>query len=725
MKIKEIIEAISQYHPLPDVSLIKRAYIYACYYHRDQKRLSGEPYIIHPIQVAKILTELRADDKAVAAGLLHDVAEDTPSTIEDISRHFGNEVASLVDGVTKISKFNVNLNADERQIENLRKMFVFTAKDVRVILIKLADRLDNMRSIEFLPEESKKRMAEETLKIFAPIAHRLGLYKIKTELEDRAFEVLYPEAAEFVKKKIKKIKDEGEKIIAETEKKVSEILEKEGIENFKIESRIKGLYSIWEKMFKQGIDIENIYDIIGLRIIVPEVADCYRVLGILHTYFKPIPGKFKDYIAIPKPNGYKSLHTKVLLPGGAKVEFQVRTYQMHKEAEEGISAHWVYKEKAPISPSGMKIFSWLKSILEMSREMPEYEVKKISEDIYPDEIYVFTPKGDVKVLPRGATVIDFAYAVHSELGEKCVGAKVNGKLQPIDYTLKSGDVVEIITSKNQKPKRSWLNFAATQRAKARIKQYLNKEEKQIAKEIGLENLKRELRKFGLNLSEIMRSGLFQKIANSLNINDIEDFFIMLGSGKVSLNYVIKNLKKLLSSGEQTGLQRIEPEKEKESSKEKEEVNKIQNQNSNIKELQGNLKGVKIRFALCCTPVPGDDIVGYITRGYGIVIHRQDCQELEYLDKQRIVKINPEELPQDKYISKIRFIANSEEIISDIISKMRREGFEISEVKIKEKEENKFEFELKIKVKDKSEVEKIMQEISTMKNIQNVGRDIRI
>lgn len=724
MKIKEIIDAISQYHPLPDVSLIKRAYIYACYYHRDQKRLSGEPYIIHPIQVAKILTELRADDKAVAAGLLHDVAEDTPRTIEDISKHFGNEVASLVDGVTKISKFNVNLNADERQIESLRKMFVFTAKDVRVILIKLADRLDNMRSIEFLPEESKKRMAEETLKIFAPIAHRLGLYKIKTELEDRAFEVLYPEAAEFVKKKIKKIKDEGEKIIAETEKKVAEILEKEGIENFRIESRIKGLYSIWEKMFKQGIDIENIYDIIGLRIIVPEVADCYRVLGILHTYFKPIPGKFKDYIAIPKPNGYKSLHTKVLLPGGAKVEFQVRTYQMHKEAEEGISAHWVYKEKAPISPSGMKIFSWLKSILEMSRETPEYEVKKISEDIYPDEIYVFTPRGDVKVLPRGATVIDFAYAVHSELGEKCVGAKVNGKLQPIDHILKSGDVVEIITSKNQKPKRSWLNFTATQRAKARIKQYLNKEEKQIAKEIGLENLKRELRKFGLNLSEIMRAGLFQKIANSLNINDIEDFFIMLGSGKLSLNYVIKSLKKLLTSGEQTELQRIEPEKEKET-KEKEERNKIQNQISNIKELQGNLKGVKIRFALCCTPVPGDDIVGYITRGYGIVLHRQDCQELEYLDKQRIVKINSEELPQDKYISKIKFIANSEEIISDIISKMRKEGFEISEVKIKEKEENKFEFELKLKVKDKSEVEKIMHEISAMKNIQNVGRDIKI
>jgi GTP pyrophosphokinase len=371
----------------------------------------------------------------------------------------------------------------------------------------------------------------------------------------------------------------------------------------------------------------------------------------------------------------------------------------------------------------MKIFSWLKSILEMSRETPEYEVKKISEDIYPDEIYVFTPKGDVKVLPRGATVIDFAYAVHSELGEKCVGAKVNGKLQPIDHILKSGDVVEIITSKNQKPKRSWLNFTVTQRAKARIKQYLNKEEKQIAKEIGLENLKRELRKFGLNLSEIMRSGLFQKIANSLNINDIEDFFIMLGSGKVSLNYVIKNLKKLLTS--ETGSQKIESEKEKEASKEKEEGNKIQNEISNIKELQGNLKGVKIRFALCCTPVPGDDVVGYITRGYGIVIHRQDCQELEYLDKQRIVKINPEELPQDKYISKVRFIANSEEIISDIISKIRKEGFEINEVKIKEKEENKFEFELKLKVKDKSEVEKIMQEISAMKNIQNVGRDIKI
>jgi GTP pyrophosphokinase len=706
MRIKEICDAITSYHPSPDLSLIKRAYIYACYYHKSQKRLSGEPYIVHPLGVAKILTELRADDKTIAAGLLHDIAEDTPTTIEDIKKHFGNEVAFLIDGVTKISKFKINLNADERHIENLRKMFVFMAKDVRVVLIKLADRLDNMRSIEFLPEESRKRMADETLKIFAPIAHRLGLYNIKTELEDRAFEVLYPEAAEYIKKRLKKIREEGEKIIKETEKKVAEILEKEGIEEFKIESRIKGIYSIWDKTIRQGIDIENIYDIIGLRIIVKTIPDCYRVLGILHSYFKPIPGKFKDYIAIPKPNGYKSLHTKVILPGGNKVEFQVRTYEMHKEAEEGISAHWAYKEKSPISPAGMKIFSWLRNILELSRENPEYEVEKIVEDIYPDEIYVFTPKGDVKVLLRGATVLDFAYSIHSELGATCVGAKVNGKLQPIDYTLKSGDVVEIITSKNQKPKRSWLNIVITQRAKSRIKQFINKEEKQISKEIGEETLKKELRRLGISFYDIIKTGQLHKVINSLNIKDLDELFILLGSGKISVNYIIKNIKKFFNE------QKLEKGKEKENIPQQEE----------IKELRGSLKGIKTRFALCCTPVYGDEVVGYITRGYGIVIHRKDCEELSHLDKERLIKIPQDELPNDQYISRIRFFADSEEVISDVIAKIKKEGFEVKEFRAKGNDK-KFEFEIRVKVKDKSDVEKIISELSSMKNIQNIGRAI--
>jgi GTP pyrophosphokinase len=577
---------------------------------------------------------------------------------------------------------------------------------VRVVLIKLADRLDNMRSIEFLPEESRKRMADETLKIFAPIAHRLGLYNIKTELEDRAFEVLYPEAAEYIKKRLKKIREEGEKIIKETEKKVAEILEKEGIEEFKIESRIKGIYSIWDKTIRQGIDIENIYDIIGLRIIVKTIPDCYRVLGILHSYFKPIPGKFKDYIAIPKPNGYKSLHTKVILPGGNKVEFQVRTYEMHKEAEEGISAHWAYKEKSPISPAGMKIFSWLRNILELSRENPEYEVEKIVEDIYPDEIYVFTPKGDVKVLPRGATVLDFAYSIHSELGATCVGAKVNGKLQPIDYTLKSGDVVEIITSKNQKPKRSWLNIVITQRAKSRIKQFINKEEKQISKEIGEETLKKELRRLGISFYDIIKTGQLHKVINSLNIKDLDELFILLGSGKISVNYIIKNIKKFFNE------QKLEKGKEKENIPQQEE----------IKELRGSLKGIKTRFALCCTPVYGDEVVGYITRGYGIVIHRKDCEELSHLDKERLIKIPQDELPNDQYISRIRFFADSEEVISDVIAKIKKEGFEVKEFRAKGNDK-KFEFEIRVKVKDKSDVEKIISELSSMKNIQNIGRAI--
>jgi GTP pyrophosphokinase len=379
---------------------------------------------------------------------------------------------------------------------------------------------------------------------------------------------------------------------------------------------------------------------------------------------------------------------------------------MHKEAEEGISAHWAYKEKSSISPAGMKIFSWLRNILEISRENPEYEVEKIVEDIYPDEIYVFTPKGDVKVLPRGATVLDFAYSIHSELGATCVGAKVNGKLQPIDYTLKSGDVVEIITSKNQKPKRSWLNIVITQRAKSRIKQFINKEEKQVAKEIGEETLKKELRRLGISFYDIIKTGQLHKVINSLNIKDLDELFILLGSGKISVNYIIKNLKKFLNG------QKLEKGEEKESISQQEE----------IKELRGNLKGIKTRFALCCTPVHGDDVVGYITRGYGIVIHRKDCEELSHLDKERLIKIPQDELPNDQYISRIRFFADSQEVISDVIAKIKKEGFEVKEFRAKGNDE-KFEFEIRVKVKDKSDVEKIISELSSMKNIQNIGRAI--
>lgn len=717
VSIKEICSAISSYHPMPDLSLIRRAYIYASYYHRDQFRLSGEPYIVHPLSVAKILTELKTDDKSVAAGLLHDVAEDTQKTIEDIAKHFGDEVAFLVDGVTKISKLDVNLKAEERQIENLRKMFVFMARDVRVILIKIADRLDNIRTIEFLPEEKARKIADETLKIFAPIAHRLGLYNIKTELEDRSFEVLYPNAARYIKNKIKDIISDGRKLIKEVEDYTSSILKKEGIENFKVESRVKGIYSIWNKMVGQGIDIENVYDIIGFRIIVQTVEDCYRVLGVLHTYFKPIPGKFKDYIAIPKPNGYKSLHTKVILEGGKRAEFQIRTFEMHKEAEEGIAAHWAYKEKSPISPSGLKIFSWLRSVLELSRENPEYEVKKISQDIYPDEIYVFTPKGDVKILPRGATVLDFAFTIHTDLGLSCVGARVNGKLQPIDYVLRSGDIVEVITSKNQKPKRNWLDFVVTEKARARIKQWLSKGEKQINIETGEEILKRELRKFGLNLNDIIRKGILSKAVASLNLKSPQDLYMYIGAGKIPLSSFLRVLKRFI---EQDGEQRKQVSPESDNARETDNTKEI-SQKSFQTFLYGDLKGVQMRFALCCTPVYHDDVVGYITKGYGIVIHRADCPELSHLDTERIIKIPEDYLPDNiDYISKIKFNIKSFDSLNDVLQSLRKKGFKISEF-ISREDNGAFQVELKVKVKSKQEVEQILNNLSAMKSVENVSR----
>lgn len=703
ISISEICDEVVKYHPSPNISLIKRAFLYASYYHKNQMRLSGEPYITHPLSVAKILTELRADDKTISSGLLHDVVEDTGQSIERISKFFGDEVAFLVDGVTKISNLNVNLDADEKQIENLRKMFVFMARDVRVILIKLADRLDNIRTLSYLPTDKQKRIANETIKIFAPIAHRLGLYNIKTELEDLSFSILQPDTAKYIREKLQEIVPKSQKFIDEFKEKIQEILKKEGIRRFKIESRIKGIYSLWEKIVNQGIDIENIYDIIGFRIIVEDVGDCYRCLGIIHSHFKPIPGKFKDYIAIPKPNGYKSLHTKVIIPGGYRVEFQIRTHKMHEEAEHGIASHWIYKEGSPISDAGLRIFSWLRSVLETSKESQYYEVKNISEDIYPHEIYVFTPKGDVKILPRGATVLDFAYSIHTELGARCAGAKVNGKLQPIDYILKSGDIVEVITSKNQKPKRSWLNLVVTQRAKSRIRQFVVKEEKVIAKEIGEETIKKELKKYNLDLQELIKSGVLSKVASQMKIKSLEELYISIGMGKISIVSFIKNIRKL-----------IEPKEEKTDTQQKQQI-------QTTEELIGDLKGVKTRFALCCSPVYGDEAVGYITKGYGIVIHRKDCPQLHNLSQERTIRINQTNFPvESTYFGRIKLFVDYPEMISEIISKLNKKGYRVKEITSRE-HNSKFEIDITVLVRNKKDIESIINELSSLENTFDVRR----
>lgn len=627
---------IKKYNPSNDAEIVERAYNYAVKAHDGQKRVSGEDYIIHPVEVAKILAELNMDNITIAAGILHDVVEDTKCTYEDCKNLFGEEIAMLVDGVTKLGKLEYKTK-EEQQAESLRKMFIAMAKDIRVVLIKLADRLHNMRTLKWMPPEKQKEKAKETMEIYAPIAHRLGISKIKWEMEDLALRYLEPkeyyELVDKVAKKRKEREDEINHVIQILEGKLKEV----GIEAH-IEGRPKSFYSIYRKMYYQNKTFEQIFDLTAVRIIVDTVKDCYGVLGIVHTLWKPIPGRFKDYIAMPKPNMYQSLHTTLLGSDGQPFEVQIRTWEMHKTSEIGIAAHWKYKEGKTSQSEFDEKLKWLRQMLEWQNEIRDTRefMETLKVDLFTDEVYVFTPKGDVVDLPVDSTPVDFAYKIHSQIGNRCIGAKINGRIVTLDYKLQNGDIVEVITSAVANgPSRDWLKIVKSSQAKNKIRQWFKKEKREENIQKGKELLEKEIRRQGYTTAQLARPEWLETIYRKFSLHSIDDIYSSLGYGGLTVNQILTKLK-----DEYRKTQKLE-EREEESIErqiEKAQENRKKHHSTGVK-VKG-VDNIMIRFSKCCNPVPGDEIVGYITKGRGVSVHQKDCPNVADLmnEEERFVDV---------------------------------------------------------------------------------------
>jgi GTP diphosphokinase / guanosine-3',5'-bis(diphosphate) 3'-diphosphatase len=615
-KFRDLMKAMQANRPSDDLDLVKRAYDYSMKNHAGQTRASGEPYLVHPLQVALVLTEMKMDSVAVAAGLLHDSVEDTSVTIVDIREEFGEQVAHIVEGVTKISKIDF-ATREEQQAENLRKMMLAMIDDIRVILIKLADRLHNMRTLEHLPPERQQKIAKETLEIYAPIAHRLGMGKIRGELEDLGFKYLDPIAYQQVQEAVESHRKVGEAFLSRVEGVVRDKLKEAGI-TAKVESRTKRYYSIHKKLVRQHINVDQVYDLYAMRVITRSVQDCYAVLGIIHNVWRPVPGRIKDFIAMPRPNFYQSLHTSVITEDGTPFEVQIRTEEMHKMAEEGIAAHWKYKDGA-VSAQDEQRLAWLRQVVEWQRDVsdPNEFLSTLKVDLYPEEVYTFTPKGKVVVLPRDSTPIDFAYTVHTEVGHSCVGAKVNGRMVPLRHKLHSGDIVEILTQPGHKPSRDWLAVVKSSRARNKIKHWLNIHQRERAIEIGRKLIEKEARKYRIALKELKEEEL-QRIASDYGLGRTDDLMAGIGYGKYSARQV---LAKLAPAGSH-------PVPDAEEPAEKETgftsvVRRVFGGDNNALTVKGS-GDLLVYRARCCNPIRGESIVGYVTRGKGVAVHAINC-----------------------------------------------------------------------------------------------------
>ena len=723
--VEVLIQKIKENCTNVDLNVVNKAFNLAFEAHKEQKRESGEPYIIHPIDVSIILAELGMDTSTIVAGLLHDVIEDTDYTYEDIKNIFNEEIANLVSGVTKITKMEYK-SKEEQQADNFRKMLLAMANDIRVIIIKLADRLHNMRTLKYMPKQKQKRISKETLDIYAPLAHRLGISKVKWELEDLCFRYLHEEEYYDLVNQIAEKRVERETYISKIIEDLYGKLEEAGIDS-DIDGRPKHFYSIYRKMVTKNKSIEQIFDLTAIRILVNSVKDCYEVLGIVHTIYKPIPGRFKDYIAMPKPNMYQSLHTTVIGPQGKTFEIQIRTFEMHKTAEYGIAAHWKYKE-GDTSDNKEKSFEnklvWLRDMLEWQKETSDAEefMEGFKINLFTDEIFLFTPKGVVIDLPNGATPIDFAYRIHTDIGNKCVGAKVNGKIVPLDYQLKTGQIVEVLTSNNSKgPNMDWLNIAKSNQAKSKIRAWFKKAKKEENITKGKEVFEKELKKQGVHYADIAKGETYDKCIKRYNINCMDDLYALVGLGAIVASSFISKLK-------EESLCKDEKAKEESLNKAIEEniskTEKRKKENNYGVTVKGE-DNLMVRFAKCCNPVPGDDILGYITKGRGVSIHRKDCSNLKNLieeDPQKVVDVSWGTAKGVAYMAEIQVKAEDRSgVLSDIMNVIMESKLPLNALNAKSAKSNLAYVNIKVKIDTIEQLKELMRKIRKLTGVMDVYR----
>ncbi len=717
--LEEVLQLIKVYNSKADAAVIKDAYEYAELAHREQKRFSGEPYIIHPLEVAKILAELELDQESIVAGLLHDVVEDTGITLENIKERFGDEVALLVDGATKLGKLEY-ISKEEQQVENLRKMFLAMAKDIRVILIKLADRLHNLRTLKYHHAPKQLEIANETLEVFAPLAHRLGIYRIKWELEDLAFRFKDPDKYFELVDKIAKTRSKREEYISAVITILAEKLAAMGIEA-DIQGRPKHLYGIWEKMQEQQKDVNEIYDVTAVRVLVDSVRDCYAALGIVHTLWTPIPGRFKDFVAMPKSNMYQSIHTSVIGPQGEPFEIQIRTREMHRTAEYGIAAHWRYKEGGKGDSEFDKKLAWLRQLLEWQHDLKDARefMESLKIDLFADSVFVFSPKGDVVELPAGSVPLDFAYRIHTDVGHRYTGAKISGRIVTLEYKLKNGDILEIMTSKNSRPKRDWLNIVKTSHAKTKIRQWFKKEQREENIIKGKEYLDREIKKQGIE-AELVKGDKLLEIARKLNISGLEELYAAIGDGQVTAGNVLGKIKQEEAKTEKKGTLAEEAQALKTEARPSAAWGKP-TQGIRVKGIDNLL----IRLSHCCNPVPGDPIAGYVTRGRGVSIHRTDCRNViayQKFEGERMVEVAWDKEFIEPF--QVKLEANGLDragLLSDVLSILLEMKISANWVTARGRKDGGAVIEMVLEMKGLEQLEHIMNKIKRVKDVYDVRR----
>lgn len=715
IRLEDILEEVHRYNPETDLDLVKKAYVFSAKVHQGQTRRSGEPYLIHPLEVAHILAQMRLDAPSIATGLLHDTVEDTLTTTEEIEQIFGKPIARLVDGVTKLSKISFT-SKEQRQAENFRKMFMAMAEDIRVILVKLADRLHNMRTLHHLSEEKQVRIAQETMEIYAPIAGRLGMQEVRIELENLCLKYLKPDVYKMLSEKVEQLEKKSGKFIDDIRESLVKKMEEYGL-RADVQARTKHLFSIYKKMEEQKIEFEQIYDLIAFRVIVQTLPQCYETLGLIHSLWKPVPGRFKDYIGMPKVNNYQSLHTTVIVPRGQRVEFQIRTKDMHQIAEWGIASHWRYKESGEIDMKDELKFRWIRQFMEWQKELsdPAEYLDTVKLDLFATDVYVFTPKGDIRELPTGSTPIDFAYAIHTEVGHHTVGARVNGKMVPLRYQLKSGDTVEVMTLADHSPSKDWLKLVQTSRAKAKIRQFIREDQREKAVALGKELLEREAERIGMKESKILNGESYEAFLRERGIKGTSHLYAMIGYGRIPVSQLLSAVLP------EDKLAEIEAAGPKKTSAIGRIFQKAFEKSSGVVKV-GGFDDLLVTLAKCCNPIPGDNITGFITRGRGVTIHSTTCSKVLASDQARRVEASWNLKAKLPTSTKIRVVCvDKPGLLADISQSISSEGVNISQASCRSIGDQKSLNTFEVGIKDVKHLHQLMKSLEKVKGVISVER----